>query len=502
VKAPNLRSQLVVVAGLFLLYSAGVGASFWLESRAHARLEAQFHESLTVLSSLPNLRDGLRGVDQATGQYLVTGSHVWLDRREEALDKVRTVERELSAVLTDPGERAGVDEMDRALTSYLAESGQWISRRSAGRLPPSEAARSVRSAHALEAVAEPLAALGESHAGQLRARREELQQSSRSRVLLIVLSGAAAALFVALFLSKYLTGPVAALRAQARRWTLGGAWNFEPPRSSPEVADLADAMREMAERLNAQFEREAELGRLKGTLVSMTSHEFNNALSVLGGMANLLRATEPAPPTGRRAEYYVVLDANLRSLRLAVSNLLDMGRLENGRFAVHPRRADLKRVLDDAATTLRPLSERKHLEFSLEFPPELPLALADPEALNLVATNLMGNAIKYTPDKGRVTAGVSVEADGRLRVYVSDSGIGIAPEDRARILEGHRTPEGKKAAKGFGVGLTIVKRVLDAHGVPLEITGEKGKGSRFSFVLPRWTAPADGGLFTSDSAAS
>ena len=495
-KTPNLRSQLVVVAGLFLLYSAGVGASFWLESLSHARLEAQFHESLTVLSSLPNLRDHLRRVDQTTGQYLLTGQRTWLDRRDESLEQIRAIELGLSAVLSAPGERAGIDEMDRRLTSYRAESNQWVSRRRAGRLTPAEAARAARLGHGLEKAALPLSALGDAHVAQLRARREELVRTSRLTVILIVLAGAGAAAFVALFLSYYLTGPVSELRVHARAWKLGRVWSYEPRSASPEVADLAAAMSEMAGRLNVQFEREAELGRLKGSLVSMTSHEFNNALSVLGGMTNLLRTTEPAAPTGRRAEYYAVIEANLRSLTLAVSNLLDMGRMEDGRFAVHPRRAELGRVLEDAATALKPLSERKQLAFVLELPPELPPALADPEALVLVATNLIGNAIKYTPEKGRVTAGVSVEPDGRLRMSVSDSGIGIEPEDRDRILHGHRTEAGRQAAKGFGVGLTIVKRVLDAHKTELEIDGAPGKGSRFSFVLPRWTAPADGGLFT------
>jgi signal transduction histidine kinase len=332
---------------------------------------------------------------------------------------------------------------------------------------------------------------------RLRARREELQRTSRLTSALIVLVGAAAAAFVAVFLSRYLTGPVSALREHARGWTLGREWSFKTPTASPEVADLSDSMREMAERLNAQFQREAELGRLKGSLVSMASHEFNNALSVLVGTANLLRVTETPPPAGRREEYYTVIEANLRSLALAVSNLLDMGRMEDGRFAVHPRRAEPGRALEEASVALKPLYRRKNLDFSLEIAADTPPALADPEALQLVATNLIGNAVKYTPENGRVTAGVSVEPDGRLRVFVSDSGIGIAPEDRERILHGHRTREGQKAAKGFGVGLTIVKRVLDAHGTSLEIDGAPGKGSRFSFVLPRWTAPADGGLAAS-----
>jgi signal transduction histidine kinase len=495
-RAPGLRSQLIVVSGLFLVYAAGVGSSFWLESRAHARLETQFHESLTVLSTLPNLRDRLRRVDQTTGQYLLTGQRSWLDRRDESLDEIRSIERGMSEVLSAPGERESLDEMDRRLTAYRAESNQWVSRRRAGRLTPAEAARAARLGRGLETASEPLSTLGDAHVAQLRARRLELERASRSTALLIALAGAAAAAFAALFLSRYLTGPVSALRRHARAWTLGRAWDYVPPRASPEVADLAAAMSEMAERLNAQFQREAELGRLKGSLVSMTSHEFNNALGILGGVTGLLRSTEPAPPTGRRAEYYAVIEANLRSLALAVSNLLDLGRLEDGRFAVHPRRAELGRVLEDAAAALQPLYRRKELAFSLEIPPDLPPALADPEALGLVATNLLGNAIKYTPEKGRVTASASVEPDGRLRVSFVDSGIGVAPEDRRRILEGHRTEEGRKAAKGFGVGLTIVKRVLDAHGAALEITGEKGSGSRFSFVLPRWTPPADGGLFS------
>lgn len=493
-RPPNLRSQLAVVAGLFFLYAAGVGASFFLESRAHARLEAQFHESLAVLSSLPRLRDRLRRVDQATGQYLLTGQRSWLDRRDESLDMVRAVERELSAVMTEPAEQELLDAMDRRLTDYLAKSSPWVSRRRAGRLPPSEAARAARLGRGLETAAEPLAALGDAHVDQLHARRAELQRASRVTAALIVLAGAAAALFVAFFLSRYLTGPVSSLREYARGWTLGREWGYEAPAAGPEVSDLSVAMRDMARRLNAQYEREAELGRLKGSLVSMASHEFNNALSVLVGTANLLRVTEVPPPAGRREEYYTVIEANLRSLALAVSSLLDLGRLEDGRFAVHPRRAEPGRALEEAALALKPLYQRKHLSFALEIPADAPAALADPEALLMVAVNLIGNAVKYTPENGRVTAGVSAEPDGRVRVYVADSGIGVAPEDRERILHGHRTPEGQKAAKGFGVGLTIVKRVLDAHGTALDIDGEPGKGSRFSFVLPRWTAPADGGL--------
>lgn len=489
------RAQLAIVAGLFLLYAAGVGAAFVLQNRAHARLEAQLHESLAVLSTLPRVRAQLARVDQTTSEYLATGQRSWLDRRDEAVDEVRASERGLAGALSDAETRAGLDDMDKSLTAYLAESGPWVSRRRTGRLVPADAARAARLGRGLTAAAEPLSRLGEFHADQLLARRAELERTSHRTMALILAAGAAAAAFAALFLSRFMTGPVVALRAHARGWTLGSAWGFEAPAASPEVAELADAMREMAERLNAQFAREAELGRLKGSLVSMASHEFNNSLSVLVGTANLLKVTEPAPPAGRRAEYYEVIESNLRALALAVSNLLDLGRLEDGRFAVRPRRAELRRVLEDAAKTLKPLYERKKQSFTLTAPPEVIPARADPDALLLVAVNLLGNAIKYTPEGGRVSAGVSVDPDGRPRLFVADDGIGIAPEDRERILQGHRTEAGKRAAKGFGVGLTLVKRVLDAHGAALEIEGAPGKGSRFSFVLPRWEGPSAQDLF-------
>lgn len=493
-KSPDFRSQVAAVAGLIALYAAGAGTALALEARAHARLERQLHESLAVLSSLPRLRDRLRRIEHATDQYLATGQRSWLDQREQSLADLRGAARELADAAGDEDGPA-LDAMDRDVTAYLAESSQWAERRRRGRLSPAEEARAQKLGRLLESAAEPLAALGETNADELRARRAELERASRLTALAVVLAGAAAAIFVALFLSRYMTGPVSELRARAKAWTLGRAWDDTRPAASPEVADLYDAMRDMAARLNAQFAREAELGRLKGSLVSMASHEFNNALSVLGGAATLLKMAEEPAPQGRRAEYYGVIESNLRALGLATSSLLDLGRLEDGRFAVRPRRADLARVLGDAAKALGPLVERKRLDFALELPSDCPAALADPDGLLMVATNLIGNAVKYTPAERRVRAGVEPLADGRLRVFFADEGIGVAPEDRESILRGHRTKEGRRAAAGFGVGLTLVKRVLDAHQTALEIDGAPGKGSRFSFVLPRWTEPTDGDLF-------
>jgi|CXWL01.1.fsa_nt_gi signal transduction histidine kinase len=487
-KSPNLRTKLVLVSGLVWVYSLGVGASYWWQNRSHARLEASFHQGLIVLDTLPRLRDELRRVDQAGDKYLLSGQASWLERREDYLEQVHALLQELDAAATEDKVRATVAEADRRLTSYLAERSPWISRKRAGRLSPGDASRATGRARGLDAVIKPLNDLKNVNVAELRSRRLEAENASRAALRLILLAGAASAVFVAIMISRALIEPVASLREKARGWTLGKPWDFPPPRGAgPEIIDLHETMGEMATRLNAQFEREAELGRLKGSLVSMASHEFNNGLSVLGTTVDLLRQAEKPPPEGRRAEYYLIVETNLRALALATRTLLDLGLLESGQFTVRPHRADLGRVIASASKALQPLYERKGLRFSLEIPEGLPAAKADPEALVMVATNLVGNAVKYTPEGGKVAVGVSIEPEG-LRLYVSDTGIGIAASDREAILSGHRTEEGRQTAQGFGVGLMLVKKILDAHGAKLEIEGAPGKGSRFSFMLPRWRA--------------
>jgi signal transduction histidine kinase len=119
---------------------------------------------------------------------------------------------------------------------------------------------------------------------------------------------------------------------------------------------------------------------------------------------------------------------------------------------------------------------------------------ADPEALSVVMANLIGNAFKYTADGGVVTIRISVErtAPARALVSVEDTGIGIAPEDRDRILSGdYRTGEARRVAKGYGVGLRVVSELLESQGSALGLESEAGKGSRFFFRLPLWEEPGE-----------
>lgn len=239
----------------------------------------------------------------------------------------------------------------------------------------------------------------------------------------------------------------------------------------------------MAAKLNEQYEREREASRLKSQLVSGVSHEFNNALTIIHTAHALLQESSPA--SGENVEWHEMLSANISALSAMATNLLNLGRLESGKFSLEARRVEIPTVLKTCFDRLELLGRRKKQILNFELAPELPAVTADPDALPLVVANLLTNAFKYTPAGGTVTLGAHPTPTGGVEVFVQDTGIGIATEDRVKIFSGYyRTEAGKRTAKGFGVGLTLTRMILEAHNSTLKLESAPGAGSRFSFVLP------------------
>lgn len=122
-----------------------------------------------------------------------------------------------------------------------------------------------------------------------------------------------------------------------------------------------------------------------------------------------------------------------------------------------------------------------------DFPLTVIPVFGDPEAIALAVTNLLGNAVKYTPAGGRVTARIEARGGGAVEFSVVDTGIGIGPEDLPAVTSGfYRAEAGKKAAGGYGIGLKVTRELLEAHGAALQAESSPGKGSRFYFALPVW----------------
>ncbi len=237
--------------------------------------------------------------------------------------------------------------------------------------------------------------------------------------------------------------------------------------------------------------RERAVARLKSAMIHTVSHEFNNALTGLSAGLFLLKETDQAAGEVTRDKIYLAMEASQHKLSLYVKNILNEARMAEGQFKIEKQPLALRELASGVADSVGELLRQKGIKLSLEMPEAPVLVSADREAMALVISNLVGNAVKYTKHGGEIT--VRIEPTGTTPVKVvfsvEDSGIGISLADLKKITSGfYRTQEGQEQAEGFGLGLRIANELLGLHGSRLEISSEKGKGSRFFFELPSLTA--------------
>jgi signal transduction histidine kinase len=252
--------------------------------------------------------------------------------------------------------------------------------------------------------------------------------------------------------------------------------------------DLRDGMvREKAER-----EKLEALNRLKSEFVSHVSHEFRTPLTAIRfSTANLLDGIPQILP-GPMRDTVLRIDECSAHLDRMIVNLLDLTRIEAGRIELHMESVPVRQALESAAAMLRPSAERKRIRFHLEAD-EAIRARADRDALMTVLTNLLDNAVKYSPEGSDVRMDVRLEIPtglspaGHVAVSVADSGYGIPAEKQTVVFEQFERVRSEKTAreKGLGLGLFLVKKLTDLQGGRISLESEPGRGSTFTVRFPR-----------------
>ncbi len=228
--------------------------------------------------------------------------------------------------------------------------------------------------------------------------------------------------------------------------------------------------------------REAE--ELKSTLLSVISHELKTPVALIKGYAGTLRRPDANWDKETVNQSLEIIEEEADRLNQLINNLLEASRIQAGglRLRFGPVRLDrlAKKVADEFRT-----QTTKH-NIVVEFPDELPPITGDEERLREVIGNLLSNAIKYSPQGGTIRVGGSANTR-EVRLSVSDEGIGIAPDERERIFERFYRVDNASARKtqGAGLGLFLVKAVIEAHGGRVWVESATGKGSRFNITLPR-----------------
>ena len=260
--------------------------------------------------------------------------------------------------------------------------------------------------------------------------------------------------------------------------------------------DVTDAKRaeEERERLVTQLAEQnrqlRELDRLKDEFVALVSHELRTPLTSILGYLELLLDRDAGEISAEQAHFLNVIDRNAKRLLRLVGDLLFVAQIEAGTFALENERVDLTQLVADCIETANPTALEKELELSLEGHDSAEV-VGDRTRLAQLLDNLVSNAIKFTPEGGRVAVRLWRD-DSEVRLEVADSGIGIAAEEQGRLFQRFfRTAEATRLAiQGTGLGLTITKAIAEAHGGEIQLVSEPGRGTTFIVRIPVEGAPS------------
>jgi PAS domain S-box-containing protein len=224
--------------------------------------------------------------------------------------------------------------------------------------------------------------------------------------------------------------------------------------------------------------------RLKSEFLATMSHELRTPLNVILGYVELLVEGGFGAVTVAQGAVLRRLEQNTRVLCELISMVLDLNRLEAGRLPLDVKGVELGALLEEIRAEMQGLCEQSGLSFRWQVEAALPVVQTDPGKLKVIVKNLVGNAIKFTP-RGRVTVRAQAQPAG-VEIGVSDTGIGIAPEAQALIFEPFRQVDSAATRRyaGSGLGLHIVKRLLEVLGGTVSVQSALGHGSTFRVWLP------------------
>ncbi len=317
------------------------------------------------------------------------------------------------------------------------------------------------------------------HLGQDARLAEDLfsgfRQALNLAVLLAVGASVAVAAGVATFVARRIAEPLEAMRQAAQRIASGRYEERVPVASQDELGELADQFNRMA----------ASLQRLEGMrrdLVADVAHELRTPLSGLAGyLEGLLDGVlDPSPKVLSQ------MQREVRRLRRLVDDLDEVSRVEAGQVRLRLVPIPLSEVVEGVLARLADQFRDKRITVSTELPRHLPRVRADPDRVAQILTNLLGNALQYTPPGGRVSVRAR-HADGEVAVAVTDTGIGIPAEHLPYVFDRFYRVDRSRSRdrRGTGIGLTIAKGLVELQGgrIWAESPGP-GQGSTFTFTLP------------------
>ncbi len=297
---------------------------------------------------------------------------------------------------------------------------------------------------------------------------ERFLTTLRHILLITILAAVGASLLVSVFLARRLSGPVRDMEQATQRIAAGdlevGLGRYPPD----EIGRLAESINYMAKRLK-------HLEAARAQFISEISHDLRTPLTAIKGLlVNLMDASGP----GEHPSLEIAERETDRLIRL-VNQLLDFSRWQGGQLELNYRPVDVSAIACAAATLSEGRAHHRNITLNTDVPANLPIISADPDRLQQVILNLLDNAVKFTPSGGQVMLAVT-QGKGEIEVSVQDTGRGMGDEEREKAFESYYRGEGG----GAGLGLTIARAIVEAHGGQIGIESSVGQGTRVWFTLP------------------
>ena len=306
-------------------------------------------------------------------------------------------------------------------------------------------------------------------------------------LLALLLFSLAAALPLALEMGRSLAGFIGELARGASRMAAGDLQVRVPVRGRDELAKLARTFNTMAAALEESMARQRDLERTRRELVAAVSHDLRTPLaSVRASVEALLDGVVTDTTTVER--YLRTVRAEVEHLASLIDDLFELSQMDAGALRLNLEETYLSDLVSDTLETLQPHAQQKQVVLAGEVDDEVPPVLADPRRLQRVLYNLVQNALRHTPADGTVLLETK-DTGAEITVTVADGCDGLAEEERRRVFEpfyrGDRSRQ--RHGDGAGLGLSIAKGIVEAHGGRIWVEPGHGVGCRFSFALPKTT---------------
>lgn len=335
--------------------------------------------------------------------------------------------------------------------------------------------------------------------------------ASLQRTGLLLVAGLALAVLASLYVARRMVHPIQAIQRGAEQLAAGKLDEPIVVRSGDELEALAGQFNDMASQLKqsyAELERKVEERTLelsasleqqtaimvqlevanqhKSEFLANMSHELRTPLNAIIGFSEVLGEEMFGAVNPKQAEYLEDINSSGKHLLALINDILDLSKIEAGKIELELSPIDLEATLADAMTLLRDRATKSSVVLALQCPEPIGTWIADVRKFKQIMVNLLSNAVKFTPSGGQVTVRAERIA-GEVRIAVSDTGIGIRPQDQELVFEAFRQATGDylQKSEGTGLGLALTRRFVELHGGRLSLQSEPGHGSTFTFNLPR-----------------